>query len=184
MILRAEYLCPEKDMEEARKVALLSRGMGTGQKRMYRINEKIVLVVSNAYARRIFVVPPSPCDFTFIPVGNKLGDEDYRTGVSQDRLDNEESLAHPNLVLDDRLPGYGTGRMTIDGITDETAYKEVSDWKVGVSTWYGDTGSMVSWHGIGSMDAAQNDYRTYRPMPGGKILLRAICRDPPILHQP
>lgn len=169
MILRAEYLCPEKDMEEARKVALLSRGMGTGQKRMYRINEKIVLVVSNAYARRIFVVPPSPCDFTFIPVGNKLGDEDYRTGVSQDRLDNEERLAHPDLVLDDRLPGYGTGRMTIDGITDETAYKEVSDWKVGVSTWYGDTGSMVSWHGIGSMDAAQNDYRTYRPMPGGTL---------------
>lgn len=169
MILRAEYLCPEKDMEEARKVALLSRGMGTGQKRMYRINEKIVLVVSNAYARRIFVVPPSPCDFTFIPVGNKLGDDDYRTGVSQDRLDSEHLLSHPDLVLDDRLPGYGTGRMTIDGTTGETAYKEISDWKVGVSTWYGDTGSMVSWHGIGSMDAAQNDYRTYRPMPGGTL---------------
>ena len=109
-----------------------------------------------------------PYDFTYRPVGNTMPlppDSpvlDYRAGVSRAKVTQEhvDAGTYPLLVLGDFLPGVAVARVVIaaDPETTTTTYSKAP---CGTSTWAGNTPNLISWHGIGSMDAAGNDFREY-----------------------
>ena len=163
---------PDTDGSDAAAAHLMTVGRDSAVP-FYRVfvtvNGSTFLVKKDRDLKTVIQISGNPpYDFIYTPVGNAIPPEpedvvlDYRNGASRTKVTQAdvEAGTYPLLSLGDYLPGNQIAHVTIDGDTEQlkTFYTKNP---CGTSTWYGDTPNVISWHGIGSMDAAGNDFREY-----------------------
>lgn len=169
--VRLRLICAKEDADEAAQAHALTKNIRIGERKALLINDKVCIITRSAAEKRVIVVSGG-FDFTFNPVASALPPdpddvrENYRNGVSGVRVTESTADEHPLLSVGDRLPGRLVMHATINKDTDVVAYTPQLG-VCGTSTWYGDSPNVISWHGIGSMDACGNDYREFSTSAAG-----------------